>query len=62
MFICGNDQDAKDSVEALLRSFGWRDIIDIGDITNARGSEMILPMWVRLMGSFGPSFNFKIAR
>lgn len=62
MFVCGNDQTAKDSVRALLESFGWRDIIDIGDITSARGSEMILPMWVRLMGSFGPSFNFKIAR
>ena len=62
MFVCGNDQDAKDSVEALLKSFGWRDIIDIGDITSARGSEMILPMWVRLMGSLGPAFNFKIAR
>ncbi len=62
MFVCGNDQSAKDSVRALLESFGWRDIIDIGDITSARGSEMILPMWVRLMGSFGPSFNFKIAR
>ena len=62
MFVCGNDQSAKDSIRALLESFGWRDIIDIGDITSARGSEMILPMWVRLMGSFGPSFNFKIAR
>lgn len=39
MFVCGNDQDAKDLVADLLKSFGWRDIIDIGDITSARGSE-----------------------
>ena len=63
MFICGNDSGAKDSVRALLESFGWRDIIDTGDITGARSAEMILPMWVRLMGAVGgPSFNFKIAR
>jgi len=63
MFMCGNDLDAKGIVRTLLESFGWRDIIDIGDITNARASEMILPMWVRLMGALGtPIFNFKIAR
>lgn len=63
MFVCGNDPAAKDSVRALLESFGWRDIIDIGDITSARAAEMILPIWLRLMGSLGtPAFNFKIAR
>lgn len=63
MFVCGNDPAAKDSVRALLESFGWRDIIDIGDITSARAAEMTLPIWLRLMGSLGtPAFNFKIAR
>ena len=63
MFMAGNDAAAKESVRALLESFGWRDIIDIGDITNARGLEMILPIWVRLMGPLGTiAFNFKIAR
>jgi predicted dinucleotide-binding enzyme len=64
MFVCGNDAAAKESVRRWLGEwFGWRDVIDIGDITAARGSEMILPIWLRLMGALGtPMFNFKIAR
>jgi hypothetical protein len=43
--------------------FGWSDIIDLGDITNARGMEMVLPLWIRLMGVLGtPMFNFRIVR
>jgi hypothetical protein len=46
-----------------LRSFGWKNPIDLGDITAARGLEMILPLWVRLMVTFqNPIFNFKIVR
>ena len=63
IFICGNDDGAKDSVRALLESFGWRDIVDIGDISGARACEMMMPMWLRLMGSVGGyAFNFKVAR
>lgn len=64
LFICGNDADAKTRVTALLgRWFGWKSVIDMGDITNARGTEMILPLWVRLYGKFqSPMFNFRIAR
>ena len=62
-FMCGNDEGAKDSVRVLLESFGWRDIIDLGDISGARACEMMLPMWVRLLGSVdGYAFNFKVAR
>jgi len=40
--------------------FGWRDVIDV---TNARGLEMVLPLWVRLCAALGsPMFNFKIVR
>jgi hypothetical protein len=47
----------------LLRSFGWTDIIDLGDMTTARGTEMMLPIWVRLFGALQkPLFNFKIVR
>jgi len=36
---------------------------DLGDITNARGTEMLLPIWRRLWGKLGtPMFNCKIAR
>ena len=63
IFICGNDEGAKDAVRVLLESFGWRDIVDIGDISGARACEMMMPMWLRLVGSVGGyAFNFKIAR
>jgi 8-hydroxy-5-deazaflavin:NADPH oxidoreductase len=64
MFVCGNDADAKSLAKGWLREwFGWSDIIDLGDITMARGMEMLLPIWVRLLGALGtPMFNFKIAR
>lgn len=64
MFVCGNDATAKREVTALLKDgFGWRDVIDLGDITNARGTEMWLPLWVRLYGVLGtPSFGLKVTR
>ena len=63
LFICGNDADAKSEVESLLRSFGWEKIIDLGDISAARGTEQMLPIWVRLMGLLGtPMFNFSIVQ
>lgn len=63
LFICGNDAEAKAKVTVLVRSFGWRDVVDVGDITAARGTEMLLPLWIRLFGAFKtPLFNFKIVR
>ena len=63
VFLCGNDAGAKDRVTELLRSFGWPGVLDLGDITGARGMEMILPIWLRLMGVLKtPMFNFHIAR
>ena len=62
--ICGNDAAAKAEVTAWLRDwFGWRHVLDLGDITAARGMEMWLPLWLRLWGALGtPSFNLKIVR
>jgi len=63
VFICGNDAGAKSQTSDLLRSFGWRTIVDLGDISGARGVEMLLPLWLRLMGTFKTAtFNFHIAR
>jgi len=63
MFVCGNDGGAKSQVKELLQAFGWKDVIDLGDITNARGTEQLLPIWVRLMGALKtPGFNFKVVR
>jgi 8-hydroxy-5-deazaflavin:NADPH oxidoreductase len=63
VFVSGNDPEAKRVVTDLLMSFGHTDVIDLGDITTARGTEMAFALWVRLMGSFGtPMFNFRIVR
>lgn len=63
VFVSGNDADAKAQVSGLLADLGHRDIIDLGDITTARGTEMLLPVWLRLWGALGNAdFNFKIAR
>lgn len=62
-FVCGNDQLAKAKVVEILRAFGWKSPIDLGDITASRGLEMILPVWVRLMVTLRTrNFNFKISR
>jgi hypothetical protein len=63
IFLNGNDSGAKAEVKKLLISFGWKDkdIIDMGDISTARGTEQLLPIWVRLWGTLQtPVFNFKI--
>ena len=63
MLLCGNDAGAKTAVAALLKSFGWKDVIDLGDITKSRGTEMLLPLWLNLMGALGHvHFGFKIVR
>ncbi|MBS1124681.1 MAG: hypothetical protein H6Q90_6909, partial [Deltaproteobacteria bacterium] len=64
MVVCGNDAGAKAEVTRILKAwFGWKDVVDLGDITNARGSEMFLPLWVRLYGALQtPMFNIKIVR
>ena len=63
MFISGNDNDAKEKVKIFLDQFGWKDIIDLGDITTARGMEMLLPLWLRIFMATGSGyFAFKIVR
>jgi 8-hydroxy-5-deazaflavin:NADPH oxidoreductase len=64
--ICGNDAEAKKEVAARLSEwFGWKpaNIVDLGDITAARGTEMYLPLWLRLWGAVGtPVFNIQLVR
>ena len=63
VFVSGDDAAAKATVTELLESFGHSDVIDLGDISTARGTEMLLPVWLRLMGALGTGmFNFKIVR
>jgi 8-hydroxy-5-deazaflavin:NADPH oxidoreductase len=64
--ICGNDAQAKQEVAAkLCEWFGWKpsNIVDLGDITGARATEMYLPLWLRLWGALGtPIFNIQLVR
>ncbi|MFJ9744326.1 NADPH-dependent F420 reductase [Streptomyces chartreusis] len=64
VFVSGNDAEAKDQVTELLLSFDWSEagVLDLGDITTARGTEMLLPVWLSLWGALGHAdFNFHIA-
>jgi len=63
IFMAGNDEGAKARVSELLQSFGWpaEGVMDLGDIGAARGMEMYLPLWLRLMGATGtPHLNVKV--
>ena len=63
VFVSGDDAQAKATVVSLLESFGHDDVIDLGPLETARGTEMLLPIWLRLMGTLGTGqFNVKIVR
>ncbi len=45
------------------RELGWVDVLDLGDLTAARGLEMYIPLWLRIYGAVGqPLFNIKVVR
>jgi predicted dinucleotide-binding enzyme len=64
VFVCGDDEGAKADVRELVQSFGWpaERIVDLGDITSARGLEMYVALWIRLAGAFGTRLNIHVAR
>jgi predicted dinucleotide-binding enzyme len=63
VFVSGDDAEAKAVVTGLLAELGHEDVIDLGGIETARGAEMYLPLWLRLMGSLGtPAFNIHVVR
>ncbi len=64
LFLCGNDPGAKARTMEIVKTwFGWKSVIDLGDITNARATEMLLPIWIRLLGVLKTSnFNFKVVK
>ncbi len=64
VFVSGNDKAAKSRVTEILRNwFGWKSVVDLGDIGSARGAEQLLPLWLRLVGAFGTAnFNLKIVK
>ncbi|HEX6262284.1 MAG TPA: NAD(P)-binding domain-containing protein [Actinomycetota bacterium] len=61
IFVCGDDDGAKDAVGEILRAFGWKHIMDLGDLSAARGMEAYLLLWIRMMGTVGsPALNVKV--
>ena len=64
VFVSGNDAGAKVQVIRLLKEeFGWKSVIDLGDITAARGTESYLHLWLRLYGALQTAdFNVHIVR
>jgi predicted dinucleotide-binding enzyme len=63
VFVSGNDSDAKAKVTELLKAFGWTDVLDLGDLSTARGPEMYMAMWIRLWGATGSGqLNIKVVR
>ncbi len=63
VFVSGDDPDAKAQVTELLTALGHTDVIDLGGIESARGTEMFLPLWLRMMGALGTTmFNIKVVR
>lgn len=63
VFVSGDDEQAKNVVVGLLQELGHEDVLDLGDLSTARGVEMWLPLWLRIMGSLGTAhFNLHVVR
>jgi predicted dinucleotide-binding enzyme len=63
VFVSGNDAQAKAQVAELLRELGWHDILDLGDIATARGTEMMLSIGHAVMRALSPAeIAFKVVR
>jgi predicted dinucleotide-binding enzyme len=63
VFVCGNDDEAKSQVTELLQGFGWPSerIVDLGDLSAARGTEGYVALWIRLWGTVGSGdFNIEL--
>lgn len=62
VFVSGDDAAAKAVVRDLLVEIGWpeRDVLDLGGLDTARGTEEFLPLWLRLWGALGTT-TFNIA-
>lgn len=65
VFLAGNDADAKQKAAEILGYMGWPAdwMIDLGDITAARGTEAYVLLWIRTRMAFGDSnFNLRMVR
>jgi 8-hydroxy-5-deazaflavin:NADPH oxidoreductase len=63
VFLSGNAPQAKAQVAQLRRELGWHDILDLGDIAMARGTEMMLSIGHAVMRALSPAeIAFKVVR
>lgn len=64
VFVAGDDPAARERVVRFLREeFGWKTVLDLGDLTAARGLEMMMMVWLKLWTALGTSdFNYRIVR
>ena len=62
VFVCGNDDGAKAEVTLILKEWlGWPVVVDLGDVTAARGTEAYLLLWLRLWGALQtPHLNIHV--
>ena len=64
VFVCGDDEQAKEQARGLLGELGWpaERVIDLGDIAGARAVEHYILLWIRLWrATGGPQFNITVA-
>ncbi|MFJ3925161.1 NADPH-dependent F420 reductase [Streptomyces sp. NPDC090022] len=63
LFIAGDHADAKEQVTALLRSYGWEDVLDLGPIVSARALEMYAHLHSAIQFALGGGrFGVKVVR
>jgi 8-hydroxy-5-deazaflavin:NADPH oxidoreductase len=65
VFVCGDDAGAKQQTTEVLGEFGWppERVLDLGDISAARGTEMYVALWLRIWQAVGGlQFNIAVAR
>lgn len=62
MFICGDDEAAKQETKQSLQRFGW-DVADMGAVESARAIEPLCMLWC-IPGLTGQGWNhaFKLLR
>lgn len=64
IFVAGNDAAARAFVaQSLTQWFGWKHVVDLGDLTAARALESYLLLWARMWGQFKTSvFGVRFVR
>jgi NADPH-dependent F420 reductase len=63
LFIAGNDTEAKKQVTSFAKEWGWENVYDTGDITQAYWLETLTMLWINFAHSHS-QFNhaFKLLR